>query len=209
MPIPNILIIDPDATAARELSTWLLSRPKPPKLFLASDVAAAESIFHSQPIAGLFIRIDQWDGFQALRTGPSAPSLHSACLPDANGATPRIVFLSGRNDKCTGHLRQLLPAHLQPPYRVSGLLKTWNYLTSPNLEPHALDFFFLKVHAHYVKIEYRDLEAVRAYRGQLRIQTRQGEYEVHGSLAAFTNRLPIPLAFVRRGWVVNENYDSR
>jgi hypothetical protein len=97
---PNILVIDADAAANRELSTWLLNRPKPPRLFVALEVSAAVDLFRSEPITGLFIRINQWDAFQCLG------------IP-----VPQVIFLSGRAEKCTQHLRHLLDAHLpsEPP----------------------------------------------------------------------------------------------
>jgi DNA-binding LytR/AlgR family response regulator len=192
---PNILVIDADA-ANWELSTWFLDRPKPPKLFLAFDVSAAVDILRTEHITVLFIRIDQWDAFQCLRI-----------------SVPQVIFLSGRAEKCTQHLRHLRDFHLQAPYRPSHLLKAWSRLADarfhpPILQPQPLTFFFLKVSARYMQIYYRDLHWIRGDRGKLRIQTRDGDYHVSGSLSAFTARIPIPLTTGRRGWLVNETYES-
>ena len=109
----QILLIDPDEAAARELTELLRNRTDPPKVWVAGSVASAEMILRSQPIEWLFIRIILWDDYQRLR-----PTLVAA---------PRsVVFLSGRNEKCTLHLSLALDGHLQPPYRSGHLVRIWN-----------------------------------------------------------------------------------
>jgi DNA-binding LytR/AlgR family response regulator len=121
--------------------------------------------------------------------------------------TPKVVFLSGRADKCTSHLESILDAHLQPPYRASRLAKAFKKLSGPDFTPQPLDFFFLKTHARYTPIRYEDLVQVERRRRDLLIETRQTEYRITSTLAAFQNRLPIPLSRVRRGKLINEQYN--
>jgi DNA-binding LytR/AlgR family response regulator len=191
---PTILVIDSDAAAGRELSALLLDQPGPPRLFVSLGVNAATDVLATEQIDGLFIRISQWDEYQLLVARLTHPPA-------------RVVFLSGRMEKCTGHLGFLLDAHLQPPYRASKVAKCWSKLLSPDLARRPLDFFFLKTQARYVPIRYSELKQVRRFYNELRIQTRATEYRITGSLAAFQARLPIPLARVRRGLLVNEAYE--
>src|SRR5215469_16573990 len=106
----NLLLIDPDETAARELAELLMNRPHPPKLWVSGDVAGAEQILRTQPVEWVFIRIILWDDYQRLR-------------PTLVRAPKGVVFLSGRNEKCTAHLSMALDAHLQPPYRPGHLVR--------------------------------------------------------------------------------------
>src|ERR1700722_2535044 len=193
---PTILLVDNDAAASRELGALLLDRlpgqkAGPPRLYLAAGVAAAAETIRDERLDWLFIRITEWDAYQHIAFASPLPP-------------PRVVFLSGRAEKCTEHLPLVVDAHLQPPYNAGRLAKIWNRLTGPGFDPRPLDFFFLKNHALYETIRYRDLQQVRKVWGELRVQTRDMEYRMSGSLNAFQERLPIPLARVRRGWLVNE-----
>jgi DNA-binding LytR/AlgR family response regulator len=119
-----------------------------------------------------------------------------------------VVFLSGRNEKCTGHLASAVDGHLQPPYRAGHLAKIWNRMTDPNFAALPLDIFFIKCKARYQPVRYCDIREVSRESGQLRIETRDAEYLVAGSLQAFQERLPVPLAHTSRGCLVNEAYHS-
>ena len=196
-PTPTILLIDPDAAAARELGALLLEQPGPPRLLVSLSVEAARGALATDPIDWLFIRISEWDDYQLWVRGGTR----------GEQKPRRVVFLSGRAEKCTDHLSTVLDAHLQPPYRASHLRKVWNRLSGPAAPIRSLDFFFLKTHARYVPVRYPDLYRVRRCRTHLEVQTRHGDYPTTGSLSGFQARLPIPLAHVRRGWLVNEAYE--
>jgi len=189
-----ILLIDPDETAARELAGLLNTRTGPPRLFVASEVRTAEAILHSEAIDWLFIRIILWDDYQRVVSSLAA-------------RPRRVVFLSGRNEKCTTHLPLALDGHLQPPYRPGHLIRVWNRLSDPQFTPRPLDIFFVKSRARFEPVRYGDLRQVVLQHG-LEVQTRYGDYRTSGSLQAFQSRLPIPLALVRRGCLVNENYPA-
>jgi hypothetical protein len=193
--VRTILVIDSDAAAARELSALLLDQPGPPRLFVSLEVNAAGNVLATEQIDWLFIRISQWDEYQLL-------------VARLTHRPARVVFLSGRMEKCTGHLGFMLDAHLQPPYLAGRVGKCWRWLQDAAAELRPLDFFFLKTQARYVLIRYRELKQVRRFYNELRIQTRETEYRTTGSLAAFQARLPIPLARVRRGLLVNEAYEA-
>src|SRR5262249_10326100 len=120
----------------------------------------------------------------------------------------RVVFLSGRTEKCAEYLPTVLDAHLQPPYRASHLARIWNRLTAPGFQARPLDIFFLKTQARYRPIRYGDLCQVHRLGSRLLVQTRCGDFMTTGSLTALRIRLPMPLAPVRRGWLVNEAYDG-
>ena len=191
----NILLIDSDAAAGRELSSLLLDRPGPPHIFISLGVMPARHLLASETIDWLFIRISEWDNYQLVAASMKFPA-------------PRVIFLSGRSEKCTDHLGFILDAHLQAPYRPSHLIKCWNKLSALDFTPRPLDFFFLKTKARYIPIRYRDLKQVRRVYHELHIQTRQAEYRIAAGLAAFQARLPIPLVRVRRGLLVNEAYEG-
>lgn len=191
----TILLIDPDDIAALELANLLKNRPQPPMVYLFSDVGTAEPILRTVAIEWLFIRIIVWDDFQRLR--PLLPS------------TPRrVVFLSGRNEKCTAHLPLVLDSHLRPPFRPAHLVRTWNKWMDALFIPRPLDIFFVKSHARFEAVRYGDLRQVEVECGKLRLVTRHADYQVTGSLQAFQDRLPIALALVRRGCLVNEFYHT-
>ncbi|HLI94133.1 MAG TPA: hypothetical protein VKU83_11000 [Puia sp.] len=189
----TILIIDHDDTAAAELAGLLKNRPQPPAVFVAPGVGTAEPVLRTESIDWMFIRIIAWDDFQRLR-----PLLLSA--------PRRVVFLSGRNEKCTAHLPLVLDSHLQPPYRSSHLVRAWNKWMDPLFIPRPLDIFFIKSRARFEAVRYGDLRQVEVEDGKLRLSTRHADYQVTGSLQAFRDRLPISLALVRRGCLVNEFY---
>jgi DNA-binding LytR/AlgR family response regulator len=189
----HVLIIDPDEMAARELADLLRNRPKPPRLWMAPDVRTAEGILRSQRVEWLFIRIIVWDDFQRLR-------------PTLVGAGPRVIFLSGRNEKCTAHLSQAVDAHMQPPYRSGHLVRIWNRWMDARFVERPLDIFFIKSRARFEPVRYGDLQQVEVENGKLRLQTRHAEYSVSGSLLAFQERLPVSLTMIRRGCLVNEGF---
>jgi DNA-binding LytR/AlgR family response regulator len=191
----TILLIDPDDMAARELADLLQNRPQPPRVLVAPDVQSAEPMLRTETLDWIFIRIILWDDFQRLR----------ALLP----STPRrVVFLSGRNEKCTAHLPLALDSHLQPPYRCGHLVRVWNKWMDAHFVPQPLDIFFIKSRARFEAVRYGDIRQVEVEFGKLRLQTRHAEFQVSGSLQAFQERLPISLALVRRGCLVNEFYWS-
>ena len=190
----NILLIDSDETAAAELAAFLQSRQDSLRVLIYGTVRDAACILRGGAVEWLFIRITVWDDYQLLAyTLPILPR--------------RVVFLSGRNEKCTGHLASTLDGHLQPPYRAGHLAKIWNRMTEPYFIPLPLDIFFIKCKARYQPVRYCDIREVSRESGQLRIETRDAEYLVAGSLQAFQERLPVPLAHTSRGCLVNEVYE--
>jgi hypothetical protein len=191
----RILIIDPDEIAAHELADLLQNRPEPPRLWVASDVRTAEGILRSQRVEWLFIRIIAWDDYQRLR-------------PTLVGMGARVIFLSGRNEKCTAHLPLAVDGHLQPPYRNGHLVRIWNRWMDPRFVERPLDIFFVKSRARFEPVRYGDLQQVEVEYGKLRLQTRHAEYSVSGSLQAFQERLPVSLTMIRRGCLINEGFGS-
>jgi DNA-binding LytR/AlgR family response regulator len=192
--LPTILIIDPDPAAGRELRTLLLNWPMAKQIIVYQSVAGAKDTLATGRVDWLFIRINQWDDYQQLAAEHKQTSRH-------------IVFLSGRSEKCTGHLQFSLDAHLQPPYKASRLVKVWNRLTAPAFERRPLDIFFVKSRARYFPIRYGDLQEVERSAWTLKIKTRQAEYRITGTLTAFQARLPIPLNRSRGGVLSNEAYE--
>jgi DNA-binding LytR/AlgR family response regulator len=187
----SILLIDPDEMAARELAELLMNRPEPPKLWVTTSVASAEPILRTQPVDWLFIRIIVWDDYQRLR-------------PTMIRAAKGVVFLSGRNEKCTAHLASAVDGHLQPPYRSGHLVRIWNRWLGAGFMPRPLDVFFVKSRARFEPVRYSDIWQVEVDSGGLRLQTRDAEFRVSGSLQAFQDRLPVTMTMVRRGCLVNE-----
>jgi hypothetical protein len=197
-----------------------------PDVLVYPTVESAAKTLEAGRIDWLFIRINQWDEYQHVVAKRKTPTHRPYQQGPANqpqqtdqnvdqyghenkiqGTRPHTVFLSGHAEKCTDHLDTVLDAHLQPPYRASRLAKIWNRLSDRDFTPRPLDFFFLKTHARYIPIRYSDLCQVQTFGRELWIETRHTEYRITTSLAAFQARLPIPLARVRRGWLVNEAYD--
>ncbi|HUB59644.1 MAG TPA: hypothetical protein VL978_03015 [Puia sp.] len=187
----SILLIDPDEAAARELAELLMNRPEPPKLWVAGSVAGAEQILRTQPVEWLFIRIVVWDDYQRLR-------------PTLIRSPKGVVFLSGRNEKCTAHLASAVDGHLQPPYRPGHLVRIWNRWLGAGFTPRPLDVLFVKSRARFEPVRYGDIWQVEVDGGGLRVRTRDAEYRVSGSLQAFQERLPVRMTMVRRGCLVNE-----
>ena len=191
--LSTILLIDADETAATELAALLQSRQEGLRVLIYGAVRDAACILRGGAVEWLFIRIAAWDDYQLLAyTFPSLPR--------------RVVFLSGRNEKCTGHLASTVDGHLQPPYRAGHLAKIWNRMTDPYCTPLPLDVFFIKCRARYQPVRYCDIREVSRESGQVRIETRDAEYLVTGSLQAFQERLPVRLAHTSRGCLVNEAY---
>lgn len=191
----SILLIDPDEVAARELAELLKNRPDPPKLWVAHSVASAEMILRTEPLEWVFIRIILWDDYQWLR-----PTLL---------ASPRgVVFLSGRNEKCTAHLSLALDGHLRPPYRSGHLVRVWNRWMDPHFVRRPLDILFVKSRARFEPVRYSDIWQVEVEGGGLLVQTRQRDYRVSGSLQAFQERLPVTMTMVRRGCLVNQGFGT-
>jgi DNA-binding LytR/AlgR family response regulator len=189
----SILLIDPDEMAARELTELLKNRPDPPKVWVAHSVASAEKILRTEPVEWVFIRIIVWDDYQRLR-----PTLITS---------PRgVIFLSGRNEKCTAHLSLALDGHLQPPYRSGHLVRIWNRWMDPSFVRRPLDILFVKSRARFEPVRYSDIWQVEVENGRLLVQTRHADYQVCGSLQAFQDRLPVSMAMVRRGCLVNEGF---
>ena len=179
--------------AARELADVLRNRPDPPRLWVAHSVASADMILRTQPVDWLFIRIILWDDYQRLR-----PVLMHA---------PRgVVFLSGRNEKCTAHLSLALDGHLQPPYRSGHLVRIWNLWMDPHFVRRPLDILFVKSRARFEPVRYCDIWQVEVEGGGLQVQTRHADYRVSGSLQAFQDRLPVTMTMIRRGCLVNERF---
>jgi DNA-binding LytR/AlgR family response regulator len=189
----TILLIDADETATTELAALFQSRQEGLRVLIYGTVRDAACILRGGAVEWLFIRITAWDDYQLLaHTLPSLPW--------------RVVFLSGRNEKCTGHLASTVDGHLQPPYRSGHLAKIWNRMTDPYFTPLPLDIFFIKCRARYQPVRYCDIREVSRESGQVRIETRDAEYLVTGSLQAFQERLPVQLAHTSRGCLVNEAY---
>jgi DNA-binding LytR/AlgR family response regulator len=172
-----------------------MDRPGRPNVVVSLDVAAASEMLGTEPVDWLFIRINCWDDYQHIAAANK-------------NLAPKVVFLSGWAEKCTEHLAFTLDAHLQAPYRAGRLSKVLKRLSALDFTPRLLDFFFIKTHARFIPVRYCDLHQVRRIGWTLWIETRQTEYRVTGSLSAFQARLPIPLARVRRGLLVNEAYDA-
>src|SRR6185437_7582162 len=133
----TILLIDPDETAARELADLLENRAHPPKVMMASDVRRAEPMLRTVVFDWMFIRIIVWDDYQRLR--PLLPM-----------SPRRVVFLSGRMEKCTAHL-----------------LRIWNKWMEPHFVPRPLDIFFVKSRARFEPVRYGDLRQVDVENGKL------------------------------------------
>jgi DNA-binding LytR/AlgR family response regulator len=189
----SLLLIDPDEMAARELAEVLRNRPDPPRLWVAHSVAGAEMILRTEPVEWVFIRIILWDDYQRLR--------------QTLFVSPRgVVFLSGRNEKCTAHLSLALDGHLQPPYRGGHLVRIWNRWLDPHFVPRPLDILFVKSRARFEPVRYSDIWQVEVEGGGLRVQTRHTDYRVSGSLQAFQDRLPVTMTLIRRGCLVNERF---
>ena len=193
--LSTIILIDSDEIAAAELAVLLNSRKDGLRVLMFSTVRDAACTLRGVVVEWLFIRITAWDDYQLLaHTLPILPR--------------RVVFLSGRNEKCTGHLASAVDGHLQPPYRAGHLAKIWNKMTEAYFIPLPLDIFFIKCRARYQPVRYCDIREVSRESGQLRIETRDADYLVTGSLQAFQERLPVPLAHTSRGCLVNEAYQS-
>ncbi len=110
-----ILLIDSDETAAAELAALLQSRQDGLRVLSYAGVRDAASILGGGAVEWLFIRITAWDDYQLLAyTLPILPR--------------RVVFLSGRNEKCTGHLASTVDGHLQPPYLAGPRAQVWHRL---------------------------------------------------------------------------------
>ena len=191
----HILLIDPEEVAARELAGLLQHRSEPPKLWVAHSVASAEMILRTQPVDWLFIRIIVWDDYQRLRPTLVAPPLG-------------VVFLSGRNEKCTAHLPLALDGHLQPPYRQGHLVRIWNRWMSAGFAFRPLDIVFIKSRARFEPVRYADIRQVDVEGSGLLVQTRNADFRVVGSLQAFQDRLPVAMSMVKRGCLVNERYGA-
>jgi hypothetical protein len=190
-----ILIVDPDEAAANELADLLRNRPNPPRVMMAGDVRAAEPIMRCERVEWLFIRIVVWDEFARLR-------------PLLMASPRRVVFLSGRNEKCTAHLSLALDGHLQPPYRQGHLTRVWNRWMGAGFLPRPLDIVFIKSRARFEPVRYGDIWQVEVEGGGLLVQTRHADYRVSGSLQAFQDRLPMVMSMVRRGCLVNACFGS-
>jgi len=190
-----IHIIDPDEAAARELSAWLLNRLAYPRIFIATGLSPDENNFQANPADWLFIRITAWDDYQRLQ------QTHA-------GQPRRIVFLSGRNERRTDHLSFILDAHLQAPYSHAQLTRIWDQLSNPAFTHQSMDFFFLKIKARFIKINYCDLREIRIHQGLLLIETRDGKYLIRSTFSDFRDRLPFALSWIHRNCWINEKYRS-
>jgi DNA-binding LytR/AlgR family response regulator len=188
-PSPTCLVIDHDREAAAELTRLLETEGLARVVATASSVAAATEGLYLRggpPIDCLFIRIGEWDSFLQRRAAfPEEPLT--------------IVFLSGREEKCTRHLPGEVDFHLQPPFRASRLAAIFRRRSSAGFRPRPLDFFFLKVLCRYHAIRFDDILEVRARGGLLTVLLKAGEYTVTGSLTQFQHRLPVPSERVCRG----------
>ena len=187
--LPAVLIIDNDREAAAELTRLLDKGGLARVVATASSVATAVGglLLREEPtIDCLFIRIDQWDEFLH----------HRAAFPDG---PLTVVFLSGKDEKCTRHLPGEVDFHLQPPYRASRLAAIIKRLSTAGFEPGPLDFFFLKVLCRYHAIRFDDILEVRASGGLLTVRLTGREYTLSGSLTQFQNRLPVPSERVAHG----------
>jgi DNA-binding LytR/AlgR family response regulator len=190
--LPTVLIIDNDREAAAELTRLLDVEGLARVVATASSVAAATGglYLRGEPsIDCLFIRIQEWDEF--LR--------HRAAFPDG---PLTIVFLSGREEKCTRHLAGEVDFHLQPPFKPSRLTAIFKRRLSPGFEPRPLDFFFLKVLCRYHRVRFDDIVEVRVHGKLLTVRLTDEEYTVTGSLTEFQHRLRVPSERVRRGVLV-------
>lgn len=190
--LPTVLIIDNDREASAELTRLLHEGRLAKVVATASCVAAAVGglFLRGQPAVDcLFIRIPEWDDF--LR--------HRAAFPDG---PLTIVFLSGRDEKCTRHLAGEVDFHLQPPFKLSRLTAIFKRRSSPGFQPRPLDYFFLKVLCRYHAIRFDDILEVRVHGGLLTVRLTGGEYTVTGTLTQFQDRLRVPSERVRRGILV-------
>jgi DNA-binding LytR/AlgR family response regulator len=190
--LPIVLIIDPDREMAAELTRLLHSAGLARVIATASSVSAAAGglFLRGEPsIDCLFIRIGEWDAFLQ----------HRKAFPEGRLT---IVFLSGRQEKCTRHLTSEVDFHLQPPIKLSHLAAIFRQTRRPDFQPRPLDFLFLKVLCRYHVLRFDDIVEVRAKNGLLTIVLTEREYTVPGSLNQFENRLPVPSERVRRGILV-------
>jgi hypothetical protein len=193
----TILLIDPDETAAGELAELLRGRSGQSRIFMAPDVPVVEDILRNETVDWLFIRISAWDSYQSL-------------AGRLDRRPSRIVFLSGRNERNTGHLATMVDAHLQPPYRAGRVAKIWDRLSDVHFVARPLDIFFVRSEGRWAPVRYCDLREVRRQNRQLQIDTRDAEYRITESLLAFQSRLRLPLTPSGCGGLVNEAfYTSR
>jgi hypothetical protein len=192
-PTNTILLIEPDETAARELADLLRTRPGQPRVVVATDVPAVASLFKNETIDWLFIRISAWDSYQSLAGQLDRLPRH-------------VVFLSGRNEKNTGHLATVVDAHLQPPYRAGRVAKVWDRLSDIRFVPRPLDIFFVRSGGRWTPVRYCDLRQVRRENRQLQVDTLHAEYRITESLLAFQSRLPVALTPSNCGGLINEAF---
>ncbi len=190
----SILLIDADETAARELSELLMKRPEPPKLWVAASMASAEPILRTQMIEWVFIRIVQWDDYQRLR-------------PTMIGAPKRVVFLSGRNEKCTAHLATGIGRTFAAAIPVGAPGAHLEPLDGPGICSAAAGYCCLSRAGRGSSL--CGMETSGRWRWRMGdCGCRRGMRIIASAevLLAFQERLPVTMTMVRRGCLVNERF---
>jgi DNA-binding LytR/AlgR family response regulator len=190
----TVCIIDHDLAAADELAAILEDHGLERSVGIAASVPAAMDILWKGTVDLLCIRIAHWDDYR--KVAPLLPH-----LPE------RIVFLSGRTDKCTANLPNEVDAHLQPPYKASHVRKCLQRFADPVFRPRSQAFFFLRVDCHFHAIPLDSLQWVRTRGHQLIIQTDKERYEVFGTLDQLQQRLPVYFTRVGRGLLIAKYTD--
>jgi len=185
----TVCIIDPDMAAADELAAILEEMGRTGMVAIADTVVTAMDVLWKEPVDLLFIRIGEWDNYR--KVAPLLPH-----------APERIVFLSGRTDKCTANLSGEVDAHLQPPYRASHVRKCIQRFADPEFRPRSHAFFFLRVDCRYHAIPLDSLQWVRTRGHKLIIQTDTERYEVFGTLDKLQQRLPVSFTRAGRGLLI-------
>jgi DNA-binding LytR/AlgR family response regulator len=188
--LPTCIIIDDDLISTRELIQVLETQHHARPIGVATTVSGAIDLLQAMAADWLFIRITAWDEYRNrtafIRQRPA-----------------RVIFLSGRGEKCTQDLSNEVDFHLQPPYRKSSVGKVVRRLTDPTTTLRSLDVLLLRVACRFRAIPIERLQSVRSRRGFLEIETDYGIYVVAGSLTEFQQRLPPSFTRVKRGLLVN------
>jgi DNA-binding LytR/AlgR family response regulator len=188
MPVlPTCWIIDHNRDAAQSLRDLLQTEGYGQVLGTSATVAD----WAGQPVDCLFIRITAWDDYLWWRA-----------VQHRQGAGA-IIFLSGRYERCTRHLPELIDFHLKPPYRASRLAGVLRRTQDPDFHRRSLDLFFLKADYRFQPIYFSKLLYVQGHSGgTLDVRTSDREYTVSGTLGAFERRLPIRWQRVNRSLLV-------
>jgi len=175
--IPTCWIIDHNPDATESLRQLLETGGYGQVLGTSASVAD----WSGQPVDCLFIRITAWDDYLHWR------------WTHRGSAAETVVFLSGRFEKGSRHLREDLDFHLRPPYqpgRIAGIMRR---RIDPDFHRRSLDLFFLNIRYRFQVVYLRDLWYIEGNGGgTIHVHTARGKYTVSGTLGTFQRRIPIP-----------------